>query len=125
MVEPLFPLSELRNTRGTPATWQSRSAGSGKVVTVHFCAVCGTKLYLSFERFPNICGVYAGVFDDPDWVTVNPGNAKQIFVQEARQETILPARMACFAEHALTNDGEPRTPVLFDTPRTARGEQPA
>src|SRR3954468_14911415 len=59
MVEPVFRLEHLRVTKGTPSVFQVRSRGSGKTVRVHFCATCGTKLYLTFERFPDSCGVYA------------------------------------------------------------------
>src|SRR4051812_8764481 len=78
MVEPIFPLADLRITRGVPSVYSIRSEGSGKVVSVHFCQVCGTKLYLSFERFPDACGVYAGTFDDPNWFDIRPDNSKHI-----------------------------------------------
>ena len=45
MVEPIFRCEDLRVTKGSPATYQHRSQGSGKLVHVHFCAACGTKLY--------------------------------------------------------------------------------
>jgi hypothetical protein len=125
MVEPIFAREDLRHLRGTPATYDAVSAGSGKRVTIHFCRDCGTKLYLSFERFPAAFGLYAGTLDDPDWIEVTPENAKHIFIGVARPETILPPRMACFAEHAITNAGEALEPVRFDQPRTARGTAPA
>ncbi len=121
MVEPIFDLSQLRQTHGTPATWTTRSAGSGKQVHVHFCPDCGTKLYLTFERFPASAGVYAGTFDDPDWFEIRPDNAKHIFIGVARRDTLLPPGLACFAEHAMTNEGTPLEPVRFDAPRPARG----
>ena len=113
MVEPLFRGEDLRVTEGSTATYHHRSEGSDKLVHVHFCATCGTKLFLTFERFPGICGVYAGTFDDPDWIAVRPDNAKHIFIEAARHETILPPSIPAFAEHAIGNDGTPREPVVF------------
>jgi hypothetical protein len=94
MVEPIFRRDDLRVTKGSPATYHHRSEGSGKLVHVHFCAACGTKLHRTFERFAEICGVYAGTFDDPNWFEIGPENAKHIFIEVARQDTILPCRRA-------------------------------
>jgi hypothetical protein len=117
MVEPIFRQEDLRVTEGTPATYHHRSGGSGKMVQVHFCAACGTKLYLTFERFSGTCGVYAGTFDDPDWFELRPYNSKHIFIEAARHETILPPGVPAFGEHAISNDGTPQEPVVFDRPR--------
>jgi len=116
MVEPVFRLEHLRVTKGTPSVFQVRSRGSGKTVRVHFCATCGTKLYLTFERFPDSCGVYAGTFDDPNWFHIVPENSKHIFIDMARHETILPPGLNAFPEHAITNEGQKNEPVMFDHP---------
>jgi hypothetical protein len=116
MVEPIFRMEDLRVTRGLPSVYDIPSAGSGKVVHVHFCQTCGTKLYLTFERFAETCGVYAGTFDDPDWFSIAPENAKHIFFEVARHDTILPAGIDVFGQHAMQNDGTPLKPVVFDMP---------
>ena len=69
MVEPIFAKTNFEIISGAPATYALASQGSGKQVIIHFCATCGTKLFLSFERFPDHLGVYAGTFDDPDSVS--------------------------------------------------------
>ena len=117
MVEPVFRLEDLRITRGSPATYRHRSEGSGKMVFIHFCATCGTKLYLSFERFAEVCGVYAGTFDDPNWFEIGPGNAKHIFLAVARHDTIIPSGINTYQQHATRNDGTPIDPRVFDAPR--------
>jgi hypothetical protein len=116
MVEPIFRTEDLRVMQGAPTIYQLRSNGSGKLVDVHFCAVCGTKLYLTFERFAETCGAYAGTFDDPNWFSISPDNARHIFIEAARHDTILPPGMATFGGHALRNDGTPMDPVVFDRP---------
>ena len=120
MVEPIFRLDDLRVTRGSATVFRLHSSGSGKEVGVHFCSACGTKLYLSFERFPETCGVYAGTFDDPNWFPVGPENAWHIFTEVARHDTILPAGIATFQEHAIRNDGTSQEPVVFDQPHSIR-----
>lgn len=117
MVEPLFLQQDISITQGTPTVFDIPSAGSGKLVHVHFCATCGTKVYLTFERFPGWCGVYAGTFDDPDWIEVRPDNSKQIFCDVARPDTVLLPHVPAFGEHAMTNEGTPLQPVVFDQPR--------
>jgi hypothetical protein len=121
MVEPIFRLEDLRVTKGSPAVYQLRSAGSDKLVHVHFCRNCGTKLYLTFERFTETCGVYAGTFDDPNWFSIRSDNARHIFIEMARHDTILPPGMAAFSGHALRNDGTPLEPVVFDQPHVMGG----
>jgi len=108
MVEPIFRLADLQVIGGAPAVFDLRSAGSGKLVHIHFCQACGTKLYLTFERFADTCGVYAGTFDDPNWFAVGADTSRHIYVGGARHDTILPAGVALFREHALLNDGTPR-----------------
>lgn len=119
MVEPVFDLAALRVTQGTPAIYDHRSEGSGKLVHVHFCARCGTKLFLTFERFPGAAGVYAGTFDNPDWIQVRPEEAKHLYCEVARPDTLLPAGAQAFPGHARANDGTP-----FE-PRTVAATMPA
>ena len=83
---------------------------------VHFCQTCGTKLYLTFERFAGACGVYAGTFDEPDWFAIGADNAKHIYLDVARHDTVLPAGINVFRQHATLNDGTPLEPVVFDVP---------
>jgi hypothetical protein len=117
MVEPIFHEADLQVTKGSPAVYEHCSGGSGKLVHIHFCAACGTKLYLTFERFAEVCGVYAGTFDDPNWFDIKPESSKHIFINVARPETILPPGFSCFAEHAMRNDGTPHEAVVFDQPQ--------
>ena len=124
MVEPIFRLEDFRVTQGAPTTFQVRSAGSGKLVTMHFCPVCGTKLYLTFERFTETCGVYAGTFDDPGWFSIRPDNARHIFTAAARHDTILPPGIPTFGAHALRTDGTPLESEVFDQPRPAGRRAP-
>src|SRR5262245_33696114 len=100
MIEPIFSLEYLRLTKGEPKIYHRPSAGSGKLVYIHFCAACGTKLWLTFERFPGVAGVYAGTFDEPNWFEIRPEISKQIFTAFARPGAVLLPNIPAYAEHA-------------------------
>ena len=93
MVEPIFRLEDLQVTSGYPAVYDVSSEGSGKLVHIHFCQKCGTKLYLTFERFAETCGVYAGTFDDPNWIAVDADTSRGIstWMWRATTRSSLPA----------------------------------
>jgi hypothetical protein len=118
MVEPIFRLEDLSVTHGNPSIYTHTSEGSGKRLYIHSCSGCATKLYVIFERFPDICGVYGGTFDDPGWFSIEPSNTRHIFIDAARPDTFLPAALAMFHQHAVANDGTPRDPLFLDMPRT-------
>ncbi len=115
MVEPIFDADHFALLSGEPEIYDQVSEGSGKIVHIHFCPSCGTKLWLSFERFPDAVGVYAGTFDDPCWFSIAPAISKHIFLGVARPDTVIPEGMPTFIEHATTNDGTPQEATVFDT----------
>jgi hypothetical protein len=116
MVEPIFPRPAIRMLRSTPTVYSLTSSGSGKRVDVHFCPRCGTKLYLGFERFPDVFGVYAGSFDDPSWIERAPDRMACLFLDNAQTGAIIPASVPVFRQHRMSADGVPDEPILFDAP---------
>ncbi len=117
LVEPIFGTSDMDVVSGQPKIYDHRSEGSGKMVEVHFCDNCGTKLFLSFERFPDVVGVYGGTFDDPNWFERTAENTRHIFLSVAQRGTVIPAGIKCFEQHTMTNDGTPLEPRVYDEPR--------
>jgi hypothetical protein len=113
MVEPVFAKDDLDLLAGSPKIYELISQGSGKAVRAHFCGDCGTKLWLSFERFPDVVGVYAGTFDEPCWFPIEPATSKHIFLDAARADSIVPAGLPTFAEHAATVDGVAQEATVF------------
>lgn len=85
-------------------------------MTIHFCATCGTKLYLSLERFPGVVGVYGGTFGDPDWFERTPENARHIFLDVAQHGTVIPAGFPTYRQHPSPPDGSAPEPAVFDVP---------
>jgi hypothetical protein len=116
MVEPIFRRTSFEIISGIPATYTLASAGSGKRVTINFCATCGTKLFLDLDRFPEIFGVYGGTFDDPNWFERTPQLSRHIFLGSAQHGTVIPAGVSAFREHAMLNDGTPVEPFTFEQP---------
>lgn len=114
MIQPVFEQSDLVLLAGQPQIFDLPSEGSGKMIHVHFCAACGTKLWLSFERFPGKLGVYAGTFDDPCWFPIDPATAKHIFLNEARADTVIPPGISTYAAHVLGKDGAPQPATVYD-----------
>lgn len=113
LVEPIFLEQHFAQTAGTPSVFDWRSAGSGRIVHVHFCDRCGTKTHLGFERFPNACGVYGGTFDDPDWVMGFPERTWRIFAGEAMPGTVFPPGAHVWDRHRIALDGSPLPPRLI------------
>ena len=116
LVEPVFTKADVLLTAGAPSVYGHRSEGSGKIVNVHFCARCGTKIYLTFERFPDVVGVYGGTFDDPNWFARSESTTKHIFLDMAQQGTVIPAQVNTFRQHAASSTGEAIAPTVYDQP---------
>lgn len=117
LVEPIFGMADFTVTQGTPKVYSQTSEGSGQRVDAHFCETCGTKLFLTFERFPDAVGVYGGTFDDPNWFDRSPDTTKHIFLEVAQKGTVIPAGINTFEAHAMENDGTPIDPVILDVPK--------
>ena len=116
MIEPIFDREWFDFKGVAPAVHSVISEGSGKMVTIHFCATCGTKLALTFELWPDKIGVYLGTLDDPDAVAITPDTCKHIFVSEAQRGTVLPAGVKVFARHAADADGNAEVPTIYSEP---------
>lgn len=116
LVEPIFRKSDFEIIAGEPTMYAQKSAGSGKVVTVNFCSTCGTKIFLDVERFPEICGLYGGTFDNPNWFERNEKTSMHIFLDSAQIGTVIPSGVNTFCQHAMLNDGSIAQPIMFKEP---------
>jgi hypothetical protein len=116
LLEPIFKAGDFSISKGKPKIYTHVSEGSGKQVFVHFCDNCGAKLFLTFERFSDVVGLYGGTFDDQNWYEMVPENSKHIFLGVARRGTVIPPGINTFAQHATQNDGTPIEPKVFAEP---------
>lgn len=123
LIEPVFDDADFSVIRGQPKRYTHISAGSGKQVHVHFCENCGTKIFLTFERFQGAVGLYGGTIDDPNWLEITSENSKHIFLDDARTGTIIPPHVNGFYRHALEKDGTPIAATVFDSPHTIGSSQ--
>ena len=116
LVEPVFNAEDFSVIKGEPKKYTHVSEGSKKEVYIHFCDTCGTKLFLTFERFAGVAGVYGGTFDDPNWLDITPENSKHIFLGVAQNGTVIPPHVNTFLEHATESDGTPIAPTVYENP---------
>jgi len=113
LVEPIFKAEAVTLTGATPKTYDHRSDGSHKRVTLNFCGRCGTTLFLAFERFAGFVGMCAGTFDDPNWFDRGPDTCRHIFTRSAQKGVVLPAGVEVYDEHWVQLDGTSNKPTVF------------
>jgi len=106
LVEPVFLKSNVEFTKGQVSTYDHRSPAHGRTLHVHFCPKCGTRVGLTFERFPALQGMCGGTFDDPNWFRPD----RHIFTDAAVAWMVYPRDVACYERHSLKLDGSPETP---------------
>ena len=109
----MYRVAQFDMTKGATKTYSHVSEGSGQPVHVHFCANCGTSLFLRPDRFPDCVGVFSGSFDNPNWFRRNAENVGYFFTAEAPRGMILPAGYDTYPGHAKALDGADNTPVRF------------
>ena len=121
LLEPIFYIGDFKVTKGTPKTYTHVSDESDLALYVNFCAECGTKLYQTFERFPEALGVFGGTFDDPDWIERTPDNTRHIFVDSALKGDILPADYLLYHRHtANPKTGDKNPPITLKSHGTLK-----
>jgi hypothetical protein len=113
LVEPIFRKEDIVFSGSAPRTYDHRSDGSGKRVTLNFCGRCGTTLCLDLARFPDILGLCGGTFDNPNWFDRSPETCRHIFTCSAQAGVVLPAGLNIFREHAVQLDGTPNQPTVL------------
>lgn len=102
LVEPIFMRDSIELLAGEPKQYTHTSDESGLSLYVNFCGNCGSKIYQTFERFPEVIGVFAGTFDNPDWFERSPENTRHIFTRSAIKGTVLPKDFTIYEEHTRT-----------------------
>jgi hypothetical protein len=116
LVEPIFRKEDVALSGFTTKSYDHLSDTSGKRVTLNFCGTCGTTIYLELERFPDVLGLCAGTFDNPNWFDRRSKATRHIFARSAQDGVLLPAGVNIFVEHALQLDGTPNQPTVLEEP---------
>jgi hypothetical protein len=118
LLEPIFMRSDFNLQSGSPKEFVHTSDMSGKNMFINFCARCGTKLYQTFERFPEVIGVFGGTFDDPNWFERTPHNTRHIFVDSAIKGDLLPPEFLLYHQHTKApQTDEKLKPFILKQPK--------
>lgn len=112
-IEPFFKAEEFEIIAGTASVYDHQSSGSGKMLHLTFCPKCGTKVSNKMDRYPDLIAVMAGTFDDPEWF--EPAKViRHVFTSFARKGTVIPPSINTYEAAALTIDGQPNAPVVYE-----------
>lgn len=98
LVEAVFAKDAVSVTRGRPAVFDL-PGGSGKMIHVQFCPTCGTKLFMTFDRFPEIAGLFTGTLDTPNEMLAVAPEPIHFFLSEALDGALFPAGEEVFDGH--------------------------
>jgi hypothetical protein len=114
LVEHCFTKTEIEITAGVATIHTHVSAGSGKEVYLHFCAECGSHLFLTFERWEDTMNVFTTTFDDPWAVRFDAETLRYLFLDTAQSGTITPKGLHAYDGHCDPTDGSPAVEHVFD-----------
>lgn len=106
LVDALFRRERFRVLEGSPRVYEHVSEGSGKGVRIQFCETCGTKLWLEFDRWPQIVGIYAGTLDDPNGFDRSPARTHYMFADQAADWTVMPKGARVYAGDLTDANGD-------------------
>lgn len=109
--ELLWMPDTFRVTRGEPRVFR-HLGGSGKMLTKRFCSDCGSALWLTGERFPEI-GVFRGSLDRPNRIDISPETALQICLDDALPSGMVLAGIEAFPKHRRALDGSINTGRIY------------
>ena len=109
-IEPVFLKERVAFEGESLASYGHRSADHGRLMNFSFCRVCGNRIGLTLERFPEVQVLYGGTFDDPAWIAPS----SHIFTASAVPWLTLPRSVQCFSQHMFNPDGTPAPPIEGD-----------
>ena len=90
-VNAVVPTDKFRITKGTPKKYQDSATQSGRTLSRHFCAECGSSIYSQRNPDPGFVVVRAGSLDDssgmkitsdiwtaaaPPWAYIDPASER-------------------------------------------------
>jgi hypothetical protein len=91
-IAAFFDRSAVTVVDGASKTF-TRNSVTGKDVTFHFCAECGSTVFWEPERMPQLIGVAVGAFGDPSF----PPPEQSVFTTYKHGWLTLPEDMPAFA----------------------------
>ena len=119
--ESLFERDAVEFNEGALSQFHHRSDGSGQMVHVHFCPICGTTVGLTFERWPDMRAISRGCYDDPNAVEIT----SHIWTRSAQTGVALPGGVDCFEMARSSLGGQALPSVKYAAPVMARNDSAA
>jgi hypothetical protein len=118
LFQPMFSRGDFALTEGEPAVFRRRDA-CAPGADIHFCAVCGVKLFTTFEDQEEVVGVYGGAFDDPAWAAEFSDRTFHVNAEDVLPGVLVPAGVQVWRRAVKSMDGLLHPPVIFDAPYAA------
>jgi hypothetical protein len=110
--ESIFLNDAVQFNEGELRQYEHVSDGSMKKFNVRFCPSCGTRVGLTFERWPDVRAVSGGCYDDLNAVEIT----SDIWTRSAQTGVVLQQHIDCSAESRESLDGKPAVASRHDTP---------
>lgn len=98
-VELVFKKDQVAFLTESLSVYRHISAKSGRWVDQHFCNSCGSNIGLTLEVVPTIQSISAGSLDDQNWSELARLDRCHVFVQSARQWSVIPDNVEQYEEH--------------------------
>lgn len=102
--------------RGKTRTYSHKSIASGMTIDIRFCEKCGTKIYMTLERYPAALNIYTPTIDDPSKLPHDIKRLKYNHYETAQSGTVVPAGFEVYWEHYNPVDGPKSEPTIYDEP---------
>ena len=67
-------------------TYEQRSDESNLWLRLHFCNRCATTVMWTLEKFPGVCIITGGTFDDPNWFMID----RHVWTRSAQHWVVFP-----------------------------------
>ena len=110
MIAPIFERTVVALVNSDPSVFTKQSLGRKEDIHAHFGEACGTKVILTFERWPDRLGRMVETLHTPPSIPVTDEASKQIFGSEARPNTVIFENIPTYLRHATDNRGTPPRP---------------
>ena len=91
-----------------------RSDGSGQMIRPNFCSQCGTKVFITVDRYPEVQNAYTATFDEPWELPHGPDSLRYNNWETAMGGTAIPAGFDVFWEHFAPVSGPAPNATVYD-----------
>lgn len=98
-VELVFKKEQVTINTDAVTIYRHISEASARWLDQHFCNTCGCNIGLTLQALPSIQSIAVGSLDNQNWSELTQLNTKHVFVQSARQWSIIPEDIDQYEAH--------------------------